>query len=226
MEPSQPTKPPLTDRSESIAKLAKALATCQKSIPTVKKSGKNPHFNSKYATLDDIIEAIRQPMADAELSYMQLPVGQGSITTIVMHSSGEWIKSTISIQARDQSPQALGSVITYMRRYALSSMLGIAAEEDDDGNAASAKTAAAAAPARTTKPAAKAPAKPEPKKTSFESAKELVKSAKTVDTLLMLKDRIEKSKDFKDEQREELVKSISAKVDRLDSGTPAVEVPE
>lgn len=218
-----PTATPVTplyqDRSDSINELAKALAECQKNIPTVKKSGKNPHFNSKYATLDDIIEAIRKPMADAGLSYMQLPLENGGMQTIVMHQSGQWMRSTIRLQARDQSPQALGSVITYMRRYAISSMLGVASEEDDDGNEAS--KPGSAAPART---ASKAPVKKtEEKVKPIDSARNLIEEAKTVDTLLMIRDRVEKSKDFTEKEKAELTKNISAKVDRLDSGTPTVD---
>jgi hypothetical protein len=86
------------------------------------------------------------------LSFSQFPDEDG-LTTILMHSSGEWMSAHAKLIIRDQTPQGHGSAITYLRRYALSAVLGIATEDDDDGNAASA-----------TKPAAAKPATPAPTK--------------------------------------------------------------
>jgi hypothetical protein len=124
-------------QSESITKLAIALAKFQATCPTIEKKKDNPFFKSKYAALDDIIQAIRKPLSDAGLSYTQFPT-DGSLTTVLMHESGEFIHGSMPIHAKkEKDPQAYGSAITYARRYSLASVLGLAVgDEDDDGNAA------------------------------------------------------------------------------------------
>jgi hypothetical protein len=124
-------------QSESITKLAIALAKFQANCPTIEKKKDNPFFKSKYAALDDIIQAIRKPLSDAGLSYTQFPT-DGSLTTVLMHESGEFIHGSMPIHAKkEKDPQAYGSAITYARRYSLASVLGLAVgDEDDDGNAA------------------------------------------------------------------------------------------
>ena len=124
-------------KSSEIKQLATALVKFQSAVKAVKKDASNPFFKSKYADLASIIEAIRVPLADNGLSFAQFPAGEGGLTTILMHESGEWIEETFAMKPVDNKPQTMGSAITYMRRYALSAMLGIATEEDDDGNKAS-----------------------------------------------------------------------------------------
>jgi len=134
-------------KSNEIDLIATALAKFQGQCPAVKKSGRNSHLNSAYVTLDDIITSIRKPLADNGLAWTQLLHGKnGSVklTTLLMHESGQWIDGTVIVEAGAKNRgineiQALGSSITYMKRYALSAMLGIAAETDDDGNGASQK---------------------------------------------------------------------------------------
>ena len=129
-------------KSKDIDALATALAKAQGQCKAVKKSGKNPHLKSAYVTLDDIINGIRQPLSENGLAYTQLlhsKNGSVKLTTLLMHESGQWIDSTVVIEAGAgnrgvNATQALGSSITYMKRYTLSAMLGIAAEVDDDGN--------------------------------------------------------------------------------------------
>lgn len=125
------------EKSQTIKELATALASFQSEVNAVKKDGNNPFFKSKYATLENIIETVREPLKKHELSFSQFPSGVNGLTTILMHNSGEYLQSTITMTPKDNTPQGQGSAITYMRRYALSSILGIATEEDDDGNAAS-----------------------------------------------------------------------------------------
>lgn len=124
-------------KSESIIKLAQALNEFQSIVPTAKKDASNPFFKSKYATLENVIDTIRAPMSACGLSFAQFPSGEDELTTILMHVSGEYIMATAKMSPVDKKPQSQGSAITYMRRYALSAVLGIASEEDDDGNAAS-----------------------------------------------------------------------------------------
>lgn len=127
------------EKSESIAKLADALCKFQSQVDSIGKDGKNPFFKSKYATLDNIIKTVRGPMVKHGLSFSQMPSEENCLVTVLMHSSGEYMASTVKMTPKDNTPQGQGSAITYMRRYALSALLGIATDEDDDGNAASKK---------------------------------------------------------------------------------------
>ena len=129
------------EKSESIKNLANALCNFQNEVAAVGKDGINPFFKSKYATLENIINTIRTPMVKHGLSFSQLPSDDSSLMTVLMHTSGEYIAATVKMTPKDNTPQGQGSAITYMRRYALSAILGIAtdADTDDDGNAASHK---------------------------------------------------------------------------------------
>lgn len=127
-------------KSESIKELAGALATFHKEMGKVGKESTNPFFKSKYASLPQIQEAIKEPLERANLVYSQLPDGQHGLTTILMHpASGEWILAKYEMTPAKNDPQGQGSAITYQRRYALGAILGLTIDEDDDGNAASYK---------------------------------------------------------------------------------------
>src|SRR5215210_9397470 len=125
------------EKSESITKLAGALAAFQGEVENVKKDSTNPFFKSKYASLENVISTVKPLLAKNGLSYSQRPSGENELSTILMHLSGEWIGATAKMTPKDSSPQAQGSAMTYMRRYALSALLGLATEDDDDGNEAS-----------------------------------------------------------------------------------------
>jgi hypothetical protein len=122
--------------SEQINELAEALAKAQAAFPSVAKKGKS--HTGKYATLDDVLEAIRKPLSDNGLSFVQMPTDGKSgvgLWTRLMHSSGQWLEEVFSMPApggRMNEAQAYGASLTYARRYALSAMLGIATEEDTD----------------------------------------------------------------------------------------------
>jgi hypothetical protein len=126
-------------RSESIMNLAAALAIAQGQIKTASKDAEGNY--SKYSSLDAIWDACRQPLAENGLSIVQIPsTGENELVmeTTLYHSSGEWISGSISlplISGRMNEHQALGTAITYARRYSLSSMVGIASGDDDDGEA-------------------------------------------------------------------------------------------
>jgi len=129
------------NKSESIKELAGALSKAQAEMPSAKFDASNPFLKNKYASLGAIIEAARKPLANNGLSISQLPVNDGEtigVTSILMHNSGEWIESTLTLPVSDEkgksTAQVAGSVITYLRRYALASMLGIYADEDTDGH--------------------------------------------------------------------------------------------
>jgi len=127
--------------SSSLVELATALAKAQGEIESAKKDSTNPHFKSKYADLASVWDAIRGPLSKNGLSVVQMPTAYGSevcVTTLLLHASGQWIKSTLTMLVGDKAtPQAVGSAITYAKRYSLTSMTGVAPDEDDDGNAAS-----------------------------------------------------------------------------------------
>jgi len=129
------------NKSESITHLATALAKAQAEMPVAVLDATNPFLKNKYADLGAIIETSKTILAKNGLSVSQLPEidnGLVRITTILMHSSGEWIESISSLSLEDQKgltkAQAAGSLITYLRRYSLASVLGLYADADDDGN--------------------------------------------------------------------------------------------
>lgn len=125
--------------SEQISELATALSKAQGVMEPATKDSNNPFFKSKYADLASIIGVCRKPLYTNGLSFVQLPSTEGNIVTVVtvlLHSSGQWIKNSLSMGVKDNTPQAIGSCITYAKRYGLSAVIGIATEEDDDGNAA------------------------------------------------------------------------------------------
>jgi hypothetical protein len=123
------------EQSESITALIGALAKFQKVMTTVAATADNPFFKSKYADLASVAKAASRDLAENGLVVTQL-IGRGTLTTMLCHTSGEWIRSTGDLHAIKDDPQANGSAITYMRRYAYLAILGLVADKDDDGNSA------------------------------------------------------------------------------------------
>ena len=127
--------------SESIDQLATALALAQGEVENASKTSSNPHFRSRYADLAEIINTVRPVFSKHGLAVVQSPSyaeGLVSVTTLLTHKSGQWIKDVASAPASKLDAQGVGSAVTYLRRYSLAAFAGIA-QEDDDGNAASAK---------------------------------------------------------------------------------------
>lgn len=124
-------------KSESIKNIATALCKFQGEVDKIKKTETNPFFKSKYASLSDILDVIREPLIDNELSFVQFPKGKYGLETMLMHSSGEWLSESYEMEPSKHDPQGAGSVITYQRRYALGAILGLNIDVDDDGNKAS-----------------------------------------------------------------------------------------
>ena len=126
------------NKSESIKELAVALVKFQGEVTNPKSVADNPFFKSKYAPLDEVLNTIRPILSKHGLSVIQAPSTEDEhivITTILIHESGEFIEpEPLKLKMDKVSAQGAGSSITYARRYALSSILGIASEEDDDGN--------------------------------------------------------------------------------------------
>lgn len=126
--------------TDSIGKLAAALAKAQAEIKGAKKDAENPFFKSTYADLASVWEACRLPLSTNELAISQITeIMDGTLVlrTILMHSSGESISSYLPLLLGEKATsQQLGSALSYNRRYALSAIVGVA-PEDDDGNKAS-----------------------------------------------------------------------------------------
>ena len=124
--------------SETLSALAKALVSAQKDLKHAALDSTNPHFRSKYASLASIIDTVRPALAKHALAVIQV-VQVEEVETVLVHEGGEWISSSCKIVADKPGPQALGSAITYARRYGLAALVCISAEEDDDGNGAEKK---------------------------------------------------------------------------------------
>jgi NAD-specific glutamate dehydrogenase len=115
-----------------------ALAKAQGDIESAQKDSANPFFKSKYADLASVWDACRAPLAKNGLAVIQFPRADGNVVTVetrLVHSSGQWIEGELTAVAKDDGPQSIGSIVTYLRRYSLQSIVGVA-PEDDDGNAA------------------------------------------------------------------------------------------
>lgn len=136
-------------RSDQIGKLSAALARAQGAIEHAAKSSKNPHVNSRYADLASVMDACIPHLSANELAVVQVASAAGNqatVETILSHTSGEWVASALTLTAYEgvkdkgilpsDKPQAIGSAITYARRYGLAALVGVSAD-DDDGNLAS-----------------------------------------------------------------------------------------
>lgn len=128
------------NRSETIAKLAKSLVLFNSEVNKIAKDADNPFFKNNYATLDTIIDEIRPILSKHGLSIMQIPSGDGqnvTLKTLLLHETGEWLESDeLTMKPLKNDPQAVGSCITYARRYSLAAFLSLNTGEDDDGNGA------------------------------------------------------------------------------------------
>ena len=125
------------NKSESIKNIGLALCKFQATIGKVSKEANNPFFKSKYASLANILDTIQKPLSDCGLAFAQLP-DDDALTTLLIHSeSGEWIEASYKMPvAKQNDPQAMGSAITYARRYALGAILGLNIDDDDDAEKA------------------------------------------------------------------------------------------
>ncbi len=149
--------------------LAKALLEAQKNMPDISKDATNPHFKTKFASLDNILREIRPVLNDAGLTVTQWPSfdgisGRHTLTTrITDAASGESMEDQMFLSPGKDDMQSLGGAITYARRYALSAIFGLATDTDDDGNSTGQgkPAAGAAAKPKQTRAAAPAPSTPQ-----------------------------------------------------------------
>lgn len=127
------------DKSPEINELAVALCKAQQQIKPAEMTSTNPFHKSKYADLGSVIKASRDALYNNGLSVSQLVGGNGgdvSVTTVLMHNSGQYISDTVSLNIGDAKnhAQEAGKIVTYLRRYAMAAILGMYADEDTDGN--------------------------------------------------------------------------------------------
>lgn len=135
----------MSSRSSEINELAAALAKAQLKISGAAKDSTNPHFKSSYADLASVWEACHTALNENGIAIVQTldTAGQTDPPTLflytpLLHSSGQWISSEYRVQPMQNTPQGVGSALTYARRYSLMAIAGVAAyDDDDDGNAAS-----------------------------------------------------------------------------------------
>ena len=129
--------------SEETTNLMKAMIA---SAPEIRSIAKNKQaYGYKYATLDSLIDMLREVLPKHGLWFTQIPTRseeESVLTTRVFHESGEWLEDSIlmtdtELQGKANDTQKLGASITYFRRYVLSSIFGVSADEDVDGNLAS-----------------------------------------------------------------------------------------
>lgn len=118
-----------------------AMLAAQMDFPLVKKTDKNPFFKSTYAGLPSVLEVVMPILHAHGLFIMQSPISEdnrvGVKTSIVHAASGDATSGEFTMTLAKNDPQGAGSAITYARRYALVSMLGLNVDDDDDGNVAS-----------------------------------------------------------------------------------------
>jgi len=130
----------MIEHSQDITKLSEALNLAQAEMRGVQKDSKNPHFKNTYASLEAVIDASKPVLNKHGLAFTQAPGalvdGAVEITTMLMHKSGQWIRSTLHMPVVKRDPQGVGSAITYGLRYSLMAVLGVPPTDDDDGERA------------------------------------------------------------------------------------------
>ena len=141
--------------SEHLTELFAALAKAQGQITNAEKNRTNLFYKSTYADLAACWDACRKPLSDNGLCLIQMPriTPEGwLLETMLAHSSGQWISDEMTMPVSKQDAQGFGIAITYLRRYALCAVLGIASEDEDGSGAVSGDLQAKATARAETKP--------------------------------------------------------------------------
>lgn len=151
--PAIPPAPPehVEGRSElrtspEIDKIGDALAAAQLELQNPDKNrkvqingrargGGVARYEFEYATIDEVLNTVRPVLAKHKIAYTQVPTETETGTVLITRliHAGQWIESCVRL-GQLESMQGLGSAITYLKRYALCAMVGVAAEDDDDAN--------------------------------------------------------------------------------------------
>jgi hypothetical protein len=144
-----------------MQELIKALIAAKGEFQAIPKDKVNPHYKSKYSTLDAVLGAVEPALAKHGLVLTHQADGE-KFTTILYHESGQSLSTSLPLPSF-ADPQKMGSWISYARRYSITGLLSVCSDEDDDGNQA-AQRSPATSPAtssrsvnyQATKPPAKA----------------------------------------------------------------------
>lgn len=146
---TQPSERVIVRHSEEVDQLFAAMAMAQGAFGDVEKTltalvdsrRTGTKYEYDYETLADVLSAVRKPLSDNGIALFQFPAPSRdsmTIRTMLGHKSGQWLINDLPSPASIVDPQSVGSAMSYLRRYALKSILGIAANEvEDDGKAAS-----------------------------------------------------------------------------------------
>lgn len=125
----------MIEHSTEVAKLFDAIHKAQGVMTGVAKDSVNPHFKNRYAGLENVIEAAKPALQANGLAFTQAPGalvdGSLEVTTMLMHVSGQWLRSTLHVPLAKRDPQGVGSAITYGCRYSLMATLGLPPVDDD-----------------------------------------------------------------------------------------------
>lgn len=122
--------------SENMTELVKAMLKVQQVLIPVAKDAENSFVKSKYATLKAVMDACRDALLTNGIWVSQFPVsaetGSLALVTKLIHAeSGEWQASCLVMPLSKTDPQGYGSALTYARRYALATMVGLVSVDDD-----------------------------------------------------------------------------------------------
>lgn len=134
--------------STELDKIAPALLAAQTEIGNATKNAKNPHFRNNYADLGAVIEAVKPVFNRHQIAVVQSLSDSTyglTLSTRLIHSSGQWIEDTAYAPLPKADPQGVGSATTYLRRYSLAAF-GCITQEDDDGEGARPKPQETKAP--------------------------------------------------------------------------------
>jgi hypothetical protein len=127
--------------SDQTDKIVPALFKVQMEIKEAEASGRNPAYKSSYPTLEDIWDACKDALHKNNIFLLQATTSEletFGVETMLIHTSGQFVRSVLTLRPSKTDPQGAGSAITYARRYSLAPMLGIM-QKDDDANLASGK---------------------------------------------------------------------------------------
>lgn len=120
--------------TEQIDLLVSALGKAQAAMKGASQDRENPFFKSLYADLTSVWDACRGPLTTQGLAVLQGASASGAtvrVETRIAHVSGQWMASTLAATGKDDSPQVIGSLVTYLRRYGLQTVAGVCPADDD-----------------------------------------------------------------------------------------------
>jgi hypothetical protein len=205
--------------SENIVELAKALMGVQAALKPVVREKTNPFLNKKYADLAGIWEMCRQPLHDHNLAVVQstaIDIMGPYLETMLVHESGQWISGIYPLKPeKANDPQALGSALTYARRYSLAALLGIVTEDDDAESAMERRPESKARGGGLTAPVKRTdgtPVKPATRE-QIDKLDALQKGGKNIKTLLVsYKWQVKKLSELSADQAAILIKDLSGEV--------------